>query len=863
MNKPSNLKNASNSTTLTSPPTSSLDAPTADEEPGSRRPLIHRLNELNRLNSQIYYFLALLVALYCLPVTNATSIPTATTAIERSGGWTNLIKRTTSDSASAATCACSSSSEGTKHDAAFIVKACLIPVLVVLSGAAAGLTIGFMTLDTTQLQVLIKSGSPQQQKWATKVLPLRKNGHLLLITLLISNMIFNEALPVIAESVFGGGIQAVVASTAMIVIFAEVIPQSVCSRFGLQIGAAMVWPVRIMTYILFVVAWPIAKLLEWILGPHDGIVYRRTELKELVALHAEGAGQHGDLDVDTVAIVGATLDLQVKTVREAMTPISSLFSLPITAKLDFETLGKILEAGHSRIPVYEEIPIESKGEKKIRQKIIGVLLTKQLILLDPEDATPLREIPINPLPLVADDLPLLQILNTFQEGRSHMAVVCRRRFSPTSAPAPLETIPSASDSDLERGAVSTKEDSSNEGFFHTLFRRGRSGSGSSVSSSSNGGEKNEKKSVSGSTAVDRPSVSTLNLAELEDESPQGIITLEDVLEELIGEEILDETDQDASHQPSMTYYIPPEAYGKVGNLSGPPPAPSAHIAQQAKQKSSSSKGGIVGAVGRISMGRSRSAPGQRRSGDKSGNYSGTTTPKEEPFSESASTTSSGPLGGVFGAFGGGGGNGSKKRGSSPSPKVAASDSPSPQVLDFATADSTSSSSTPQTVSLTGQPQVEEPQPLDSINESSVPASSSSQPTPLSIRPPTTPGLPSAALPSPSLLSDAVLLERGRRAMIAKGTDPAQLNLVNLRLSGAARSQPPSRSSTPAPTTAGSDPSSSTNVPERSGSGARAPRGAFKSPAQMSALPQAAKVNQSKEKSVEKNGGEEPVEQDEE
>jgi hypothetical protein len=46
-----------------------------------------------------------------------------------------------------------------------------------------------MTLDTTQLQVLIKSGSPQQQVWAAKVLPLRKNGHLLLITLLISNMI--------------------------------------------------------------------------------------------------------------------------------------------------------------------------------------------------------------------------------------------------------------------------------------------------------------------------------------------------------------------------------------------------------------------------------------------------------------------------------------------------------------------------------------------------------------------------------------------------------------------------------------------------------------------------------------------------
>ncbi|GAA5913632.1 uncharacterized protein JCM6883_004029 [Sporobolomyces salmoneus] len=825
------LKNNANPLAM---PTSSLDAPTADEEPGSRRPLLRLLVQLNRNQ---YYMLVLLIALYCLPTASAT--PTSTVASLWNDS-TSLIKRATSDSASAATCACSATSEGTKHDAAFIVKACLIPLLVVLSGASAGLTIGFMTLDTTQLQVLIKSGSPRQQVWASKVLPLRKNGHLLLITLLISNMIFNEALPVIAESVFGGGIQAVVASTAMIVVFAEVIPQSVCSRFGLQIGAAMVWPVRIMIAILFIIAWPIAKLLEFILGPHDGIVYRRTELKELVALHAESAGRHGDLDVDTVAIVGATLDLQVKTVREAMTPISSLFSLPITAKLDFETLGKILEAGHSRIPVYDEIPVESSGEKKTRRKIIGVLLTKQLILLDPEDATPLRDIPISPLPLVADDLALLQILNTFQEGRSHMAVVCRRKFSPSSVPPHLETIPSASDTDLERGSSSPK-DESNEGFFHTLFRCKRSGSGSSSSSS------NEKGTDAGSTAVEKPSFSTLNLAELDEEFPQGIITLEDVLEELIGEEILDETDQDASHKPSMQHFIPPEAYGRVGNLAGPPPAPSAHIAQQAKQKSSSSKGGIVGAVGRISMGRSRSAPGQRRNGDKSASSSGSTTPKEETSGETTSSS----LGGVLGAFGGGGGN--RKRSLSPAPT-----SPNPRVVDFAStsAESGSTTTTSQSASLTGQPQVEEPQPLDSINETEAPtASSSSQPLSVNTRRLSTPGVSNAPLPSPSLLSDAVLLERGRRAMIAKGSDPAQLNLANLRLAGTSRSQSGPRNNAPIATTATSlgAASQATNEAEMSSSGTRAPRGAFKSPAQMSALPQAAKVNQSKEKEKEVGG----------
>lgn len=42
----------------------------------------------------------------------------------------------------------------------FIAFACLIPILVILSGIFAGLTLGYMSLDETQLQVLSMSGTP-------------------------------------------------------------------------------------------------------------------------------------------------------------------------------------------------------------------------------------------------------------------------------------------------------------------------------------------------------------------------------------------------------------------------------------------------------------------------------------------------------------------------------------------------------------------------------------------------------------------------------------------------------------------------------------------------------------------------------
>ena len=55
-------------------------------------------------------------------------------------------------------------------------------------------------------------------RWGGKIEPIRKNGHLLLVTLLLANMIVNETLPVISDPVLGGGVQSVVVSTVLIVM---------------------------------------------------------------------------------------------------------------------------------------------------------------------------------------------------------------------------------------------------------------------------------------------------------------------------------------------------------------------------------------------------------------------------------------------------------------------------------------------------------------------------------------------------------------------------------------------------------------------------------------------------------------------
>lgn len=403
----------------------------------------------------------------------------------------------------------------------FFLYAAAIVGLVIFAGLMAGLTLGLMSLGLVDLEVLIKSGRPQDRIHASKIFPVVKNQHLLLCTLLIGNSLAMESLPIFLDKL-ASPVVAILISVTLILLFGEILPQAICTRYGLKVGAMATPFVRLLLFLFFPVAYPISKVLDWMLGKGHAVLLRRAELKTLVDFHGNEAGKGGDLTHDETTIIGGALELTEKTAKDAMTPISNAFSLDLDAILNLDTLNAIMAMGHSRVPVYSSTPTN----------IIGLVLVKNLLGVDPDDAVPVRKMLIRKIPRVSDDMPLYDILNEFQKGHSHIAVVYKDLKNDSKKP------PKAND-DVHMDAVKPEDqDSSDVG---------------AVKTEADQRQQSRKKSPPPTPAFKkRHRGCSFCILDVENnqipvfpscQDVVGVITMEDVIEELLQEEILDETDE--------------------------------------------------------------------------------------------------------------------------------------------------------------------------------------------------------------------------------------------------------------------------------------------------------------------------------
>ncbi|XP_023199465.1 metal transporter CNNM4-like isoform X3 [Xiphophorus maculatus] len=288
----------------------------------------------------------------------------------------------------------------------------LICCLLVLSGMFSGLNLGLMALDPMELRIVQSCGTDKEKKYARRIEPIRRKGNYLLCSLLLGNVLVNTTLTILLDDLTKSGLGAVVASTVGIVIFGEIVPQALCSRHGLAVGANTILLTKLFMLLTFPLSWPISKILDCVLGQEIGTVYNREKLVEMLKV----TEPYNDLVKEELNMIQGALELRTKTVEDIMTPLGNCFMISSDAVLDFNTMSEIMESGYTRIPVYEHE----------QSNIVDILFVKDLAFVDPDDCTTLKTITKfynHSVHFVFHDTKLDAMLEEFKKGKSHLAIV--------------------------------------------------------------------------------------------------------------------------------------------------------------------------------------------------------------------------------------------------------------------------------------------------------------------------------------------------------------------------------------------------------------------------------------------------------
>lgn len=311
-----------------------------------------------------------------------------------------------------------------------------------------------------------------------------------------------EALPIFLDAIVPAA-WAIMISVTAVLFFGEIIPQAVCTGPQQLKIASMVAPsVNFLMIAVGIVAYPISKILDCLLGEHHAIRYNNNDLKALIELHSLAALQEtlddpnvrgfGLQAYQTKMIQGA-IDIQSHKVKDIMIPFERVYSVRIGKRIDLKSAKKILKYGYSRIPVYMN---------KDKHAIIGYLLIKTLVGVDLTEGKTINELISESVvtlrkPLyISPNEDIGGLLTRFKIGKSHMAIV-----------------------------------TDNIKLMEQNMRRYLDDDGSVIDADEDDNIPEKKPKV------------------------LGIITLEDVIESALKEDIMDEADYDIENDPNLQFRL--------------------------------------------------------------------------------------------------------------------------------------------------------------------------------------------------------------------------------------------------------------------------------------------------------------------
>lgn len=292
--------------------------------------------------------------------------------------------------------------------------AVLITVLVIcllLEGFFSGSEMALVNADKYKLAVDTEAGS----KRALSAFHLIKHPALFFSTTLLGTNISTITASVVATFFIIDRFGEAYAPFAILywpftLIFGEIVPKSIYQHHANRIARRVAPILLVISYALYPVVWVFSKLTDTFLGG----VKRRAEAErpisrdELELMLEVGTPEQSDVRPSERTIISRLFDLEDKRVRQIMTPLVDVVSIPVGAGRG-EACRILDESGFSRVPVVEDEPFN----------VAGLLTGTDLLFGEKERSV--KDL-MRQAYFVPEEMPLDELLIAMKRGGQPMAV---------------------------------------------------------------------------------------------------------------------------------------------------------------------------------------------------------------------------------------------------------------------------------------------------------------------------------------------------------------------------------------------------------------------------------------------------------
>src|SRR3954452_4435731 len=307
----------------------------------------------------------------------------------------------------------------------------IIVLLVLLNGIFVSAEIALVSLRPSRVEQMVEEG----RRGATRVRRLTGDpGRFLAVVQLVVTFIgflasafagvsLASALTTLLEELgmdpgyaaAAGLLTVTILLSLFTIVFGELVPKTLALAHPETFALALARPVDIIGRIFRPVVAVLTGLTRTISRALGADVTSEAQITaEELRLIVERGGEQGILEAEEEQMINAVIELGDRRLHEGMVPRIAIVALPASSSFD-EAVDRIIDEGHSRLPVYETSVDE----------VVGILYAKDLLpfLKSSSDApSNLRAMLRTPV-FVPESMTIDDLLHEFQRRKVHIAIV--------------------------------------------------------------------------------------------------------------------------------------------------------------------------------------------------------------------------------------------------------------------------------------------------------------------------------------------------------------------------------------------------------------------------------------------------------